>query len=227
MEIGKDEKGCYVQDRHVKYYHADNAESLEHAKKRVEEMVSFSPVDSEIIKTPEEVSGYKHKLVVADESTPKPKKKRRRGKDEWLTPPELIKSLGSFDLDPCAPINRPWKTSSAHYNKNDDGLSKDWFGRVWLNPPYGRKQIETWLKKGADHGNTIALIFARTDTAWFFNQIWERADAVLFMKGRIRFYHVDGTRGGSPGCGSVLVAYGKNNISCLRSVEGKLIMLNE
>jgi len=30
-------------------------------------------------------------------------------KDEWLTPPYIIKALGEFDLDPCAPINRPGK----------------------------------------------------------------------------------------------------------------------
>ena len=36
-------------------------------------------------------------------------------KDEWLTPPEIINSLGTFDLDPCSPINRPWKTAKKHY----------------------------------------------------------------------------------------------------------------
>lgn len=32
----------------------------------------------------------------------------KMGKDEWLTPPQIIKALGGFDLDPCSPINRPW-----------------------------------------------------------------------------------------------------------------------
>ena len=44
--------------------------------------------------------------------------------DEWLTPPEIIKSLGEFDVDPCSPINRPWDTAKIHYNKNDDGFYK-------------------------------------------------------------------------------------------------------
>jgi hypothetical protein len=41
--------------------------------------------------------------------------KTETGKDEWLTPPEIIKSLGEFDLDPCSPINRPWDTAKNHY----------------------------------------------------------------------------------------------------------------
>ena len=59
--------------------------------------------------------------------------------DEWLTPLHLLRPLGTFDLDPCAPIVRPWDTARHHYTKEDDGLKKEWFGRVWLNPPYSIK----------------------------------------------------------------------------------------
>lgn len=58
--------------------------------------------------------------------------------DEWLTPPELVRSLGQFDLDPCAPVDRPWDTAGHHYTKLDAGLESFWYGRVWLNPPYGK-----------------------------------------------------------------------------------------
>jgi hypothetical protein len=47
-----------------------------------------------------------------------------KNNDEWLTPPEIIKSLGVFDLDPCSSIIRPWNTAIKHYNINDDGLNK-------------------------------------------------------------------------------------------------------
>ena len=60
------------------------------------------------------------------------------GKDEWLTPPEIVKSLGEFDLDPCSPIERPWDTAKNHFTINDNGLIQNWFGRVWCNPPYGK-----------------------------------------------------------------------------------------
>lgn len=50
--------------------------------------------------------------------------------DEWYTPKEIIDALGQFDLDPCAPINPLWETATQMYNKNDDGLSQEWKGRV-------------------------------------------------------------------------------------------------
>src|SRR5690606_9975155 len=46
------------------------------------------------------------------------------GKDEWLTPPEVLRALGRFDLDPCAPINRPWDMARRHYTILDNGLTK-------------------------------------------------------------------------------------------------------
>ncbi len=130
------------------------------------------------------------------------------GKDEWLTPPGIIEALGPFDLDPCAPVNRPWNTAAKHYTILDDGLSKPWEGRVWCNPPYGL-EADRWLARMADHNNGIALIFARTETEMFFERVWKRADAVLFLRGRLYFHHVNGDRAkANAGAPSVLVAYG-------------------
>lgn len=135
----------------------------------------------------------------------------QNGKDEWLTPKYIIDALGAFDLDPCSPINRPWPTAKKHYTIEDDGLSQDWQGRTWMNPPYVN-QTGKWLKKLSEHGNGIALIFARTETKMFFDYIWDKADAVLFLKGRLSFYNVDGTKGNSnTGAPSCLVAYGMDN----------------
>ena len=72
------------------------------------------------------------------------------GTDVWLTPPELLNKLGKFDLDPCAPLDRPWDTATTHFTIHDDGLKQDWQGRVWLNPPYGRG-MDRWLEKLANH----------------------------------------------------------------------------
>lgn len=133
----------------------------------------------------------------------------KMGKDEWLTPPKIVQALGEFDLDPCSPVNRPWDTAKHHFNINDDGLNQDWFGRVWCNPPYGREAIK-WMRKLAEHGKGTALIFARTETAMFFETVWGKAESVLFLKGRLHFHHVDGSRaaanGGAP---SVLISYGE------------------
>ena len=90
---------------------------------------------------------------------------------EWLTPPELVIKLGEFDLDPCSPINPPFLHAKNNFTKLDDGLSKEWFGRVYLNPPYGRG-MELWMEKLKHHGNGIALIYARTETKYFFEHLF-------------------------------------------------------
>lgn len=140
-------------------------------------------------------------------------------KDEWLTPPDIVKKLGEFDLDPCSPIDRPWDTAKSHYNVLDNGLEKEWFGRVWLNPPYGREASE-WLDKLTIHKNGIALIFARTETEMFFDHVWTKADALLFFKGRLYFHHVNGERArANAGAPSVLIAYGDENVEALKRVS--------
>ena len=147
--------------------------------------------------------------------------------DEWLTPPEITKALGPFDLDPCSPVNRPWDTAAQHYTVEDDGLKIPWYGRVWLNPPYG-PQTGTWLRRLAEHGHGTALIFARTETDMFFRWGWGRATAMLFLRGRLHFYTVDGQRakhnGGAP---SVLIAYGAEDADRLRTsgLDGRFITL--
>ena len=151
------------------------------------------------------------------------------GKHEWLTPPYIIEALGEFDLDPCSPIKRPWSTAKKHYTILDDGLIQKWDGRVWCNPPYG-KHAKSWLLKLGDHGNGIAMTFARTETKMFFEAVWNKADAIFFFKGRPRFYHVTGEecRTNMPGSPSVLIAYGENNVDILRkcTLEGKLLLIN-
>lgn len=145
---------------------------------------------------------------------------------EWLTPPDLVKKLGEFDLDPCTPINSPFIHAKTNFTVIDDGLTKSWFGRVYMNPPYG-KGMETWIEKLKNHGNGIVLIFARTETKCFFNHIWYDANAILFVKGRIKFYNIDGEQKGTPGAPSVFIAYGKENAMALKNsgIEGKYLDL--
>lgn len=135
--------------------------------------------------------------------------------DVWLTPQWILKPLGSFDLDPCSAVDQPWRTARTQWTVEDDGLSKNWKGRVWLNPPYGQ-QTKHWLEKMAKHRNGIALVFARTETKMFFDHVWYDADALLFLKGRIRFCHAGGSEGKyTSGGPSVLIAYGYQNAEIL------------
>lgn len=134
---------------------------------------------------------------------------------EWLTPPDILARLGPFDLDPCSPIWRPWDTAARHFTILDDGLHKPWTGRVWCNPPFGQQAVD-WLRRMRDHGNGVALIPARTETAMFYETVWGGADSVLFMKGRPHFHYTTGVRSkkdsGAPIC---LVAYGEANTAAL------------
>lgn len=147
--------------------------------------------------------------------------------DVWLTPPSIIQALGKFDLDPCCPNNLKWKTAEKFYSleNNEDGLSLPWEGRVWLNPPYSN--WVPFLEKLKYHNNGIALIFARTETAGFFDHVWDAAHSILFLRRRIKFIRSDGITTGSSTAPSVLIAYGKDNTLALEKagLEGKLILL--
>lgn len=141
-----------------------------------------------------------------------------RDRDEWLTPPEILDALGRFDLDPCAPICRPWPTANRHLTVEDDGLSAPWapFERVWCNPPYSR--ASPWIQKMATHGRGIALLFARAETKRWHTWVWPYASHLLFLEGRVTFCMPDGRpsrRGHSSGGPSVLVAYGADDADAL------------
>ena len=146
------------------------------------------------------------------------------GTDEWLTPPSLLQRLGSFDLDPCAPIQRPWPTAERHYTIADDGLRQAWEGRVWLNPPYAH--AAKWLQKLHEHGDGLALIFARTETNLWFDHVWPHASALLFLRGRLTFHYATGKPAAmNAGGPHVLVAYGDTEADRLRlaDIRGRLL----
>lgn len=148
--------------------------------------------------------------------------------NEWLTPPAILRALGEFDLDPCSPIDRPWDTAREHYTAIDNGLIKPWFGRVWLNPPYSTDLLGAFMARLAEHGQGTALIFARTETEAFFTHVWNRASALLFIRGRLHFHFPDGTRApANSGAPSVLCAYGHRDADILAGagIAGQFVPL--
>jgi len=146
---------------------------------------------------------------------------------DWLTPPELLAALGEFDLDPCASQYQPWRTAREQFTIEQDGLARTWRGRVWCNPPYG-PHAEKFLRRMAEHGDGIALIFARTETRAFQEWCWRHADAMLFLAGRLRFRLPGGGTAGPAGAPSVLVAYGKQNVVALErcGLSGYVVRLS-
>ena len=137
-------------------------------------------------------------------------------KEEWLTPKFILDALAPFDLDPCAPVNRPWPMAAKHFTIEDNGLIRSWKGFVWCNPPYGR-ETKKWFRRLREHGNGIALTFARTETKMFFENVWNGADAILFLKGRLNFCDTTGTAGAP----SVLMAYGFEAVERLMQARRK------
>ena len=115
-------------------------------------------------------------------------------KMDWATPQDFFEKLDAefhFTLDPCADdLNHKCER---YFTEEQDGLQQDWSGeRVFCNPPYGR-DVPKWVKKCLDEttkGNcelAVMLLHARTDTRWFHDYIYHKADEVRFVKGRLKF----------------------------------------
>lgn len=107
----------------------------------------------------------------------------------WLTPPWILKPLGTFNTDPCAaPSPRHWDTAISHIEFPENGLESTWIGRVWLNPPFDRRYIGKWMSRMADHGNGIMLVPASMETKNFKQYVWDRATSILFLNKRPHFH---------------------------------------
>ena len=147
--------------------------------------------------------------------------------DTWITPKWLIDVLGPFDLDPCAANPRPWDCARENWTVGglDIAPCTTWHGRVWLDPPFNRFQVGGWIRRLAEHGNGTALLHARTEAAWF-EPVWEKARAILFLADRLYFHYPDGRRAeansGAPAC---LIAFGAWDVNKLvkSKIAGALV----
>ena len=124
------------------------------------------------------------------------------GRDDWETPDELMAVLRRefvfFNLDPAATAAN--SKGLIHYGPdlpppNDDGLSRPWFGKVFLNPPFGPHgaDLPLWVEKAVSEvaaGRVklvVALLPARTDTDWWQKYVAGMATEVRFLHHRLRF----------------------------------------
>lgn len=112
--------------------------------------------------------------------------------DEWMTPIKFMEVLeerfGKFTLDPCC--TKASAKGSNYMTEKMDGLSLDWWGNVYMNPPYS--DVSAWIDKAIDQaalGNAdrvVCLVPARTATKWFRRAALS-ATEVLFVHGRLSF----------------------------------------
>ena len=109
--------------------------------------------------------------------------------DLWSTPRDFFddyNAIYQFDVDVCATAENA--LCAKFYSPEDNGLSKEWHGVCWMNPPYGREIIK-WMKKAYEsslHGATVVcLVPARTDTAWWHD--YAMKGNIEFIRGRLKF----------------------------------------
>ena len=134
--------------------------------------------------------------------------------DDYYTPRWVFEALNTtFDVDVCAPCEGvPWLPSKHHWCILNDGLQQNWYGRVWMNPPYSNPT--PWIDKFMEHGNGIALI--QTSKSNAFIKMWNEMDAVMYLPRNIMFEHRDEGKKGifMP---VALFAMGQDNVDILKA----------
>lgn len=134
-----------------------------------------------------------------------------RSKNDILrTPQYIIDALGPFDLDPCAAEFTNIGRVNWWDGRGECGLERDWFGLVYVNPPFSKKQI--WIEKMIDYGNGIIILPERGSAPWF-GPLAEAAGRYFIMGKKINF------EGGSSSnnIGSVLFPFGKEAIERIKN----------
>ena len=141
--------------------------------------------------------------TVVQEVQKRPHVAYNSGNNEWYTPKEIIETardmMGGIDIDPASSevANKVVK-AECFYTVENDGLSKKWFGNVWLNPPYASDLIGKFADKLVsefeNYSQAVVLVNNATETEWF-NKIIGIGSAVCFPRGRVKFYKPDGSTG--------------------------------
>lgn len=113
-------------------------------------------------------------------------------KQDWETPQKFFDKLNSefdFTLDACSSVETA--KCGIYFTEQDNALSKEWRGKVFCNPPYGR-EIKDWIKYGYEQSckayneYVVMLIPARTDTEYWHKYVM-KADEIRLVYGRLTF----------------------------------------
>lgn len=134
-------------------------------------------------------------------------------KQDWATPWELFRSWdithGPFNLDVCATEENA--KCDQYFSPQENGLSQPWGGVCWMNPPYGR-DIKNWVAKAVSEvkagraSRVVCLLPARTDTAWWHENVIAAAAEIIFLRGRIKF---EGAKHSAPFPSALVIFEGK------------------
>ncbi len=152
------------------------------------------------------------------------------GENEWYTPDIYISAaravLGTIDIDPASSelANKTVKATK-YYTKDIDGVSQEWRGKCWMNPPYSTDEIRRFIEKYAESVKSgsvtegIVLVNNATETNWFSTLISVSA-AVVFPCSRIKFIDKNGVPNGAPLQGQAFLYAGNNPEKFLEMFTG-------
>jgi len=136
-------------------------------------------------------------------------------KHECYTPCHVIEAaracMGGIDLDPASSaIADEVVQAGRFYSVKDDGLARSWYGRVWMNPPYGG-HAPKFAAKLADEISTgnveqaVVLLAANHMTTKWAREILDFGVEICFPAGRIQFYRPNGETQNQVAHGSVIL----------------------
>lgn len=143
--------------------------------------------------------------------------------DSWYTPAPIIEvaraAMGGIDLDPASSTEaNEVVRAKEFFTEEDNGLKRDWWGRVWLNPPYGRDDDHaskagiwtSYLVEQYEQGSVTEatlLVNSKTDTLWWA-PLWV-VGTICFLSERVVFGTPGGSKPASPVHASALVYMGR------------------
>ncbi len=139
------------------------------------------------------------------------------GENEWYTPVQYItaakKVMGVIDIDPASSeLANKTVQAKKFYTARDNGLTKEWRGKLWMNPPYSSDLIGKFVAKYSEHigrevSEGIILVNNATETAWF-QQLVSVSSAIVFPNSRIKFIDKFGNPSGAPLQGQAFIYSG-------------------
>jgi phage N-6-adenine-methyltransferase len=184
----------------------------------VEEAISRA-IENDEIPTPDKV----YKIIKS------PHVSHNSGETEWYTPPEYIEAarltMGSIDLDPASSEKANTIVKASHFFTSEvDGLKQEWFGNVWMNPPYGQPQIHDFcicfLTQFCEKKINQACILVNnaTETSWF-QAMMAVASAICFPAGRIKYLDRDCNKASTPLQGQAVLYFGQGTNNFVRNFK--------
>lgn len=152
---------------------------------------------------------------------------KNSGENEWYTPQNYIdaarEAMGGIDLDPASSkAANAIVGASVFFSADDDGLTQDWIGRVWMNPPYSKDLIGQFAEKFAESvesGSLTAgcvLVNNATETKWF-QRLAGVSSTICFPAGRVKFWHPE--RESAPLQGQAVLYAGKDSKAFLKAFQ--------